>query len=69
MQVTNHLHGEHLGERRSEQQRDAEFSAFDSLLFLEAGHGIVVNGMRDLWQSVPADCSVFFTKYSNESTT
>ena len=48
MQVTNHLNGEHLGERRPEQQRNTQFSAFDSLLFLKAGHGIAVNGMRDL---------------------
>src|SRR6202040_3296320 len=42
MKVADHLYGAHLGERRPEQQGDADFTPLDFLLFLEAVHGIAV---------------------------
>jgi hypothetical protein len=43
MKVADHLYGAHLGERRPEQQGDADFTPLDFLLFLEAVHGIAVS--------------------------
>jgi len=48
MQIADHLNGEHLRQRWPQQQRGADFSPFDPLLFLKAVHGVTVDRVRDL---------------------